>query len=90
MLEKVTEVRMTTRQWEDNLRRRNDPWIDVADRINRGFYDKQSTSVLQSLFVGLRKNRNPECIEAVKRLKSHKEFSRVPEFVFKEDPRNKR
>lgn len=75
--------------WLDSRRRQLDPWIDVADRINRGFYDKQSTSVLQSLFVGLRKNRNPECIEAVKRLKSHKEFSRVSEFVFKEDPKKR-
>lgn len=78
---------MTTRQWLDRLRRKNDPWIEMADRINRGEMDKHSNSVLQSLYVGLRKNRNPECVEAVKRLKSHKEFSRVPEFVFRPDKR---
>jgi hypothetical protein len=33
----------------------------------------------------MRKSRQPECVEAVKRLKSHKEFSRVPEFVFRDD-----
>lgn len=80
---------MTTRQWLDGLRRRNDPWIEMADRINRGEMDKHSNSVLQSLYVGLRKNRNQECVEAVKRLKSHKEFSKVPEFVFKDDPKKR-
>lgn len=69
---------MTTRQWLDKLRRRNDPWIDMADRINRGEMDKQSTCVLQSLYIGLRLSRQSEAIEAVKRLKSHKEFSNVP------------
>jgi hypothetical protein len=77
---------LTTRQWLDRLRRKNDPWIDVADRVNRGEMDKHTTSVLQSLYVGMRKSRQPECVEAVKRLKSHKEFSRVPEFVFR-DPK---
>jgi hypothetical protein len=78
---------MTTRQWLDRLRRKQDPWIDMADKVNRGEMDKHSTSVLQALYVGLRKNRNPECVEAVKRLKSHKEFSRVPEFTFKPEKR---
>lgn len=69
---------MTTRQWLDRLRRRNDPWIDIADRINRGEMDKHSTCVLQSLYIGLRRSRQPEAVEAVKRLKSHKEFTNVP------------
>lgn len=69
---------MTTRQWLDRLRRRNDPWIDMADRINRGEMDKNPTSFLQSLYIGLRRSRQPEAIEAVKRLKSHKEFTNVP------------
>jgi hypothetical protein len=76
---------MTTRQWLERLRRKNDPWIDMADRVNRGEMDKQTKSILQSLYVGMRKSRQPECVEAVKRLKSHKEFSRVPEFVFRDD-----
>lgn len=76
---------MTTRQWLDKLRRRNDPWIDMADRVLTGEFDHKDvhTSVLQSLFVGLRKNRNPECVAAVVRLKGHRNFNNVREFVFK-------
>lgn len=81
---------MNTCDWLDRLRRRNDPWIDMADRVNRGVYDKQTNSVLRSLYVGLRKNRNPECVLAVKRLQSHKEFTKVPEFVFREDPKKRK
>jgi hypothetical protein len=62
----------------------------VAERVLQGHFDKSSNSVLQSLYIGMRKSREKECIEAVTRLKGHKEFSKVPEFVFREDPKRRR
>jgi hypothetical protein len=76
--------------WLDSRRRQLDPWIDVADRINRGEMDKNPKCVLQSLYIGLRRSRQPECIEAVKRLKSHKDFVNVPWQKLEEDPRKGR
>jgi hypothetical protein len=55
----------------------------VARRILRGEFDKQSKAVLQAAYVGMRSSRQPECVAAVERLQSHKDFTRVPRFVFK-------
>lgn len=73
----------------DQRRRRLDPWIAVAERVLKGQFDKCSNSVLQSLYIGMRKSREKECVEAVTRLVGHKEFSRVPEFLFKTDPKKR-
>lgn len=67
----------------DQRRRARDPWIEVAERVTRGLFDKCSTSVLQSLYIGMRKSREPECVTAVAVLVGHKEFRKVPEFIFK-------
>lgn len=69
---------MTVKQWEDRRRRRQDPWIDVADKVNRGMADKGSKSELQALYIGMRRSRQSECVEAVKRLQGHKDFVNVP------------
>lgn len=73
----------------DQRRRRLDPWIAVAERVLKGHFDKCSNSVLQSLYIGMRKSREKECVEAVTRLVGHKDFSNVPEFVFRVDPKKR-
>lgn len=57
----------------------------MGRRVLTGEFDKKDNSVRHSLYVGLRKNRNPECVRAVEHLKKHKDFTKVAEFVFKED-----
>lgn len=69
---------VNVRQWLDKIRRRDDPWIDMADRVLAGKADKCSTSELQALYIGMRRSRQPECVRAVERIKSHKDFSNVP------------
>jgi hypothetical protein len=45
-----------------------DPWLAVARQVIRGEFDKGSRSLLQSVMVGLRKNKHDEEVEAVARL----------------------
>lgn len=81
----------TVLQWTEE-RRRRDPWIAVADRVLAGEFDHKDahTSILQTLFVGMRKSRHPECLKAVERIKGHRNFSNVREFVFREDPKRRK
>lgn len=78
---------LTVLEFNERIRMKLYPEIETARLVMTGKFDQKGTAVLQAVYIGMRRSRQPECVAALAHLAKNKMFKEVPWQKLQEEPK---